>query len=228
MCGRRRRIGIWLYLLPGIRRGHKGIPKAARHFEFLLTTTLVRSTGSWDITAAERCREDSAHVWAGYNVAEDVCCGFSRHQHVSKIHPRQRTNEPYTYNRHSASRNSATSIADPCSRPGTHILRSCNRSPPLSKRSLRDCSRRCRRGSWSCRRCSRRRGSHLESNIVGLVRKVNFGEPGSRQGLSVGEDGCTLVKERVKVNDYKNYTEKRRLKTDKDKRRFERTKSRSQ
>jgi len=53
------------------------------------------------------------------------------------------------------------------------------------------------------------------------VRKVNFGEPGSRQGLSVGEDGCTLVKERVKVNDYKNYTEKRRLKTDKDKRRFE-------
>ena len=48
---------------------------------------------------------------------------------------------------------------------------------------------------------------------------MNFGQPGSRQGLSVGEDGCTLVKERVKVYDYKNYTEKRR---------FERTKGRLQ
>lgn len=192
MCGRRYRIETWLY------RGHKGFTKAGHRHEFLPTTALVRGAGARDITATERVCEDSTHVLAGYKVAEDVCCGYSRHQHVSRYHPRQRNSEPYTYNRHILSRNSATSIADRCSLPDTDILRSRNRSPPLSKRSLRNCSRRCRQGSWRCRRCSRRRGSHPESNIVGLVRKVNVGEPRSRQGLSVGEDGYTLVKERVK------------------------------
>ncbi len=57
---------------------------------------------------------------------------------------------------------------------------------------------------------------------------MNFGGPESRQGLSVEENEYTLVKERVKVNDNKNYSGKRRLKTDKDKRRFERTKGRLQ
>jgi hypothetical protein len=57
---------------------------------------------------------------------------------------------------------------------------------------------------------------------------MNFGGPESRQGLSVEENEYTLVKERVKVNDNQNYSGKRRLKTEKDKRRFERTKGRLQ